>query len=132
MYFFNVEDIYGDVNDDNTLDSKDLELVADYLAGKNVNKTYLMRADVCGGNNGSPDGQVTIADYIVLKKALLSESLCDLDNDGITDETDYTLLKNNIGGGKLDANQKIVADIDGDGDIDNTDLSILKTALGIK
>ena len=122
---------YGDVDGNGTLDSTDLDLIYKYVNGQNVNTKYITRADVCGGKDGTPDGRVTIADYIVIKKALLSESLCDLNNDGVTDSADYELLKNNLGGKNLDSNQKLVADVDGNGTIDNTDLSILKTALGI-
>ena len=115
---------FGDVNNDNVLDESDLVLVKNYLDGKTVNTRYLNRANVCGGDNS-----VTWADYIVIKKALLSESLCDLNGDGITDNADVNVLISAVGGKALEADQKVIADINSDGKIDNTDVSILKTAL---
>lgn len=121
---------YGDIDNNNVLDEKDLDLILKYLNGQTINTKYLNRADVCGGKNGTKDGKVTMADYIVIKKALLSESLCDLNDDGVTDIEDLKLLRDNVGGKSLTSAQKTIADIDSDGDIDNEDVNILRTALG--
>lgn len=127
---------YGDVNQDSLINSVDVSIIRQYVAGMKGLSSYreIKAADV------NADGEITGLDATLLQYAVVkaidfdgyspikSVTLYgDVSESGKIEQYDYDLLNQYINGeATLSQRQKLCADINNDGEINKTDLLLLE------
>lgn len=121
----------GDINQDGTIDSKDLELLNNYLADKNKYPltTYQQKlADINQDGKVDGDDLACLREYIEPTKQYIG----DIDNDGAITNKDLTILQAyvaNPSASTLTDFEKRLCDINQDGVVDQQDITLLQNYL---
>lgn len=125
----------GDVNGDEYLDEKDLELLKEYLANLNE-ETGKSTVKVHTGADVNEDGKIDNKDVVALKNKLNEQIIPgDINGDGKITEEDLQLLKEYLANYDDETGKSTVtihkenADLNGDGEINNKDVVVLKKLL---